>query len=176
MFSRITIILKRLCLEQLAHPHVVSEYCDLRITEGFSLIPRQHRSTKLGDITHSQLTGVMSLEILVSWGQSLAAYCRFQLRWIQTNWWVRAQTLSVVLHELQDDENIEALRILRGERKSRTRERKGRERKKRKTSRAFLCSFLKTFFFLIFCEDLTVHCRILSWPEHSLTSVLLFTT
>lgn len=170
MFSRITIILKRLCLEQLAHPHVVSEYSDLRIREGFSLIPRQHRSTKLGDITHSQLPGVMSLEILVSWGQSLAAYCRFQLRWIQTNWWVRAQTRSVVLHELQDDENIEALRVFRGERKSRTRE------KKRKTSWAFLCSFLKTFFFLIFCEDLTVHCRILSWPEHSLTSVLFFTT
>lgn len=66
MFSRITIILKRLRLEQPAHPNVVSEYCDLRITEGFSLIPREHRSTKLGDITHSQLPGVMSLEVLVS--------------------------------------------------------------------------------------------------------------
>lgn len=66
------------------------------------------------------------------------------------------------MHELQDDENIEALRILRGERKSRTRERKGRERKKEKPPGHFYVVFLKTFFFLIFCEDLTVHCRILS--------------
>lgn len=106
----------------------------------------------LGVNTHSQVPGVMSPGILVSWGYSLAASCRFHLRWTQSNWWVtvRIQERGVAW-DTTWWEQWGLPGVWRWEKKQKMREK-------------------DTGHFFIFCDDLAVHCHIHSWHKHFWTS------